>query len=63
MKAKASPTVTAEMASEIKRLKALGLFHHQIAAMFEINQGRVSEVMTGKVHPNVPSATQSAFNF
>lgn len=51
------------MAAEIKRLKATGLYNHQIAAMLEINQGRVSEVMTGKLHPTVPAAEQSAFSF
>lgn len=60
---KPSPPVTPEMAAEIKRLKATGLFHHQIAALLEINQGRVSEVMTGKTHPTVQAAGQSAFNF
>lgn len=60
---KPSPTVTAEMAAEIKRLKAIGLFNHQIAALLEINQGRVSEVMTGKLHPAVAAASQSDFGF
>ena len=54
MKRKPSPPVTPEMAAQIKALKAQGLFHHQIAALFEINQGRVSEVVTGKLHPGVP---------
>lgn len=63
MKRKASPPITPEMAAEIKRLKATGLFHHQIAALLEINQGRVSEVMTGKRFPEVAAASQSAFSF
>lgn len=63
MKRKSSPPVTPEIAAEIRRLKATGLFNHQIAAMLEMNQGRVSEVMTGKLHPNVPPAPQSSFGF
>ena len=55
MKRKNSPPVTAEMASRIKQMKkSMGLFHHQIAAYFGINQGRVSEVMTGKRFPDTP---------
>ncbi|MBD8620766.1 hypothetical protein IFT67_17745 [Sphingomonas sp. CFBP 13728] len=51
MHRKSSPTVTPEMADQIRLLKAQGLYHHQIAALLEINQGRVSEVVTGKLHP------------
>lgn len=58
MKRKPSPPITAELASKIKALKASGLYHHQIAALLEINQGRVSEVMTGKRHPSVPPANE-----
>lgn len=63
MQRKSSPPITAELAAEIKRLKATGLYQHQIAALLEINQGRVSEVMTGKSHANVPPAEQTAFSF
>lgn len=63
MQRKASPTVTADMAAEIKRLKSTGLYHHQIAALLEINQGRVSEVMTGKRFPEIPPAQRSLFDF
>lgn len=61
MQRKASPTVTPEMADEIRLLKAQGLYHHQIAALLEINQGRVSEVVTGKLHPP-GEARQSALD-
>lgn len=55
MKRTPSPTITFEMASEIKYLKIrMRLYNHQIAALFGINQGRVSEVMTGKRHPAAP---------
>jgi len=47
------------MASKIKWLKIeKGLYNHQIAAIFGINQGRVSEVMTGKRHPGAPPRNQ-----
>ena len=62
MKQKASPPVTPQMAAEIRYLKLKkGLFNHQIAALFGINQGRVSEVMTGKTYPEVPPAQGSLF--
>ena len=46
MHRKSSPTVTPEMADQIRLLQAQCLYH-QIAALLEINQGRVSEVVTG----------------
>ena len=53
-----SPPVTEELAAKIKRLLGEGLYQHQIASVLGINQGRVSEVNTGKRHPKVPPATQ-----
>ncbi len=54
MRQKSSPSVTADMAAHIKYLKqTLGLYNHQIAAIFGINQGRVSEIMTGKRYPGI----------
>ncbi len=44
----ASPKLTEIMAEKIKALKKRGFMQHDIAAMLEINQGRVSEVLTGK---------------
>jgi hypothetical protein len=35
---------------------------HQMAALFDINQGRVSEVITGKRHPNVAPRQHSLFD-
>ena len=62
MNRKPSPPVTPEMAAQIRYLKKTKqLYNHQIAAMFGINQGRVSEVLTGKKFPNVPPAQQSLF--
>jgi hypothetical protein len=62
MKRKPSPPVTPEMASYIKFLLAKGLFQHQIASVLGINQGRISEVNTGKLFPKSPP-DQGEFNF
>lgn len=41
--------LTAELAARIKRIaQETDLFQHEIAAMLNINQGRVSEVLSGK---------------
>jgi predicted XRE-type DNA-binding protein len=49
MKRTASPPITAEIKAKILELLGVGLYQHQIAALLGINQGRVSEVKTGKV--------------
>jgi len=62
MERKPSPPITPEMAAEIRYLRQQkGLFNHQIAALFGINQGRVSEVLTGKKFPGVPPAQGKLF--
>lgn len=43
-----SPVITALQAAKIKAMLAKGILQHKIAAMFDINQGRVSEINTGK---------------
>lgn len=54
MKKHSSPALTPALAREIKRLAAPGqLMQHQIAALLGINQGRVSEVLSGKRFPDV----------
>ena len=63
MRRMSSPPVTAEMATFIKRLLAEGLYQQQIAAVFGINQGRVSEVKTGKRFPKAKPASQLPFAF
>jgi predicted XRE-type DNA-binding protein len=55
-----SPTLTAELAALIKRLALDGsLMQHEIAARLNINQGRVSEVLTGKRFGNVTPAPKA----
>lgn len=49
MKRTYSPHITAEIAAIIKRALLNGLFQHQIASVLGVNQGRVSEVKTGKL--------------
>ncbi len=44
------------MAAKIKRHLLDNLAQHDIAAMFGINQGRVSEIKNGKKFPDVPAA-------
>lgn len=49
-----SKPLTAELAAKIKRLaRETTLAQHQIAAKLDLNQGRVSEVLTGKRFPEV----------
>lgn len=63
MKRKNSPAVTPEMAALIKHLvQKIGLYQHQVAALLGLNQGRVSEVMTGKRHPTI-EPNQGSFGF
>lgn len=48
-----STPITPEVAAKIKALAFKGLYQHDIASEIGCNQGRISEVMTGKVHPEV----------
>jgi predicted XRE-type DNA-binding protein len=54
MSKKGSRPLTPELAAEIKRLaESTDLMQHQIAAVLGINQGRVSEVLSGRRFPDV----------
>lgn len=48
---KRSPRLTREMADKIRSLARIGMMQHDIAAQVGVNQGRVSEVLTGKRFP------------
>lgn len=49
--------ITEKMAAMIKKLlKENELKQHEIAARFDLNQGRVSEINTGKSFAHVPPA-------
>lgn len=63
MKRVPSVPVTPEIAAIIKRLLGEGVYQHQIASALGINQGRVSEVKTGKRYPKIPPSEQLPLNF
>ena len=43
-------------ASIVKGMVQRGDRHHDIAAWFGVNQGRIAEVIAGDLHPNAPIA-------
>lgn len=54
MKRRSRRVLTPEIAKQIRQLAATtSLYQHQIAAALDINQGRVSEVLSGKRYPNI----------
>jgi predicted XRE-type DNA-binding protein len=54
MRRRVSISLSADLAAEIKRLaRDTDLAQHEIAAQLHLNQGRVSEVLTGKRFPEV----------
>jgi hypothetical protein len=53
---KASPTY--EDAVECWLLRWQGWYQHRIAAHFGVNQGRISEVLTGKTHEGSRTAAE-----
>lgn len=52
-----STQITPEMAAIIKARLLVGDLQHDIAADLRINQGRISEINTGKRFANVPPAS------
>lgn len=49
--------LTPEIAAEIKKLASgTDLYQHEIAALVKVNQGRVSEVLSGKRFQEIPPA-------
>jgi len=56
--------MTPELASKaITLVKTFGLLQHQAAAVLGVNQGRISEVMTGKRFAGVPPADPGQLSF
>ncbi len=54
MPIKPTPPMTAELAAKaITLVKTMKLKQHQAAAVLGVNQGRISEVITGKRYPRV----------
>jgi len=54
--------LTPEQVSTIKARLARGDYQHRIAADFDLNQGRISEIATGKRFANVPEAQKELFH-
>ena len=64
MHAKPTPPMTAELASKaIALVKVFGLKQHQAAAILGLNQGRISEVITGKRFLGVPPCPPDQLSF
>lgn len=55
--------VSAETVPFIKLAVRLGFYQHVVAAYLNDNQGRVSEVNTGKRHSDVPPASELPSDF
>ncbi len=51
-----SKYVTPEIAAAIKLARKLGYQYPPIASFFVINQGRIADVMKGRMFPEVPPA-------
>ena len=48
--------VTPDMVPVIKLARSLRYNYARIAAYFEINQGRIADVMKGRLFPDIPPA-------
>ena len=46
--------LTPQDIAEIKARLRRGDYQHRIAADFDLNQGRISEIATGKLFPDTP---------
>lgn len=53
-----SKYVTPEIASVIKLARKRGYQYPPIASFFVINQGRIADVMKGRLFPEVPAASE-----
>lgn len=55
--------VTPEMVPVIKLARDLNYNYARIASYFQINQGRIADVMKGRKFPDIPPATQLPVDF
>jgi len=55
--------LTPEMVPVIKLARKLKYNYARIASYFEINQGRIADVMKGRRFPNIPAADTLPANF
>lgn len=58
-----SVRLSPEVAAAIKRMRAEGLYVHQVAAELGLNQGRISEVMRGTKYKDTPLANPDQLPF
>lgn len=55
--------VTPDMVPVIKLARALRYNYARIASYFQINQGRIADVMKGRLFPEIPPATALPADF
>jgi len=55
-----SPLLTLDHAIAIWRMRWQGFAQHEIAAALKLNQGRVSEVLTGKRFPEAEALARKS---
>ena len=55
--------VTPDMIPVIKLARAQKYNYARIASYFEINQGRIADVMKGRLYPEIPAASQLPTDF
>jgi predicted XRE-type DNA-binding protein len=60
---KDTPPMSAELASKALALVGLGFKQHQAAAILGVNQGRISEVVTGKRFIGVKPCPRDQLSF
>ena len=55
--------VTPDMVPVIKLARSLNYNYARIASYFQINQGRIADVMKGRLFPEIASATELPSDF
>lgn len=55
--------ITPDMIPVIKRARALKYNYARIASYFQINQGRIADVMKGRIYPDIPEAKDLPADF
>lgn len=55
--------VTPDMVPVIKLARGLKYNYARIASYFQINQGRIADVMMGRMYPEIPAAKELPADF
>ena len=55
--------VTPDMVPVIKLARDLGINYALIASYYQINQGRIADVMKGRLFPDIPPAMELPADF